>query len=91
MVMRICVAMTLALLTCPAAIAQIGSQPLKPQGSAAQLAGHMFFAGIGAWRSLFQTHPPLDERIRRLNCPTVISGQGDLSPARELSLQEVGV
>jgi Zn-dependent protease with chaperone function len=47
---------------------EIGS---RMQGPAARLAGHMFFAGVGAWRRLYQTHPPLDERIRRLNCPTV--------------------
>ena len=46
---------------------EIGS---RMQGSTAQLAGHMFFAGVGGWRPLFQTHPPLDERIRRLSCPT---------------------
>ncbi len=31
-----------------------------------------FSQGVGAWRRLYQTHPPLDERIRRLN-PTVVS------------------
>jgi Zn-dependent protease with chaperone function len=36
------------------------------RGTAALLAGHMFFTGVGAWQRLFETHPPLDERIRRL-------------------------
>jgi Zn-dependent protease with chaperone function len=42
---------------------EIGSRIEAP---AAQLAGHMFFAGVGKWRRLFQTHPLLDERIDRL-------------------------
>ena len=67
---------------------EIGS---RMQGSAAQFAGHMFFAGVGAWRSLFQTHPPLDERIRRLNCPTDSSDRGGLSQVGALSEHEVGV
>src|SRR5262249_19632128 len=33
---------------------------------AAQLAGHMFFAGTTTWQQLFQTHPALDQRIERL-------------------------
>ncbi len=37
------------------------------EAPAAQLAGHMFFAGVGNWRRLFQTHPLLDERIDRLD------------------------
>jgi Zn-dependent protease with chaperone function len=36
-------------------------------GPAAQLAGHMFFAGVGPWQRLFHTHPSLEERIRRLD------------------------
>jgi Zn-dependent protease with chaperone function len=43
---------------------EIGS---RIQGPAAQLAAHMFFAGAGGWQRLFQTHPPLEERIRRLD------------------------
>jgi Zn-dependent protease with chaperone function len=38
------------------------------QGPGAQLASHMFFASSGgAWQRLFETHPPLQERIRRLD------------------------
>ena len=59
---------------------EVGSQM---QGSTAQFSGHMFFAGVGAWRRLFQTHPPLDERIRRLNCVVAQTGV--------LSMQEVDV
>ena len=34
----------------------------------AQLVSHMFFASSGnAWQRLFATHPPLEERIRRLD------------------------
>jgi len=43
-------------------------------GSGAQLASHMFFAPSGgAWQRLFATHPPLEERIRRLD-PNVAVG-----------------
>jgi Zn-dependent protease with chaperone function len=67
---------------------EIGS---RMQGSTAQLAGHMFFAGVGAWRSFFQTHPPLDERIRRLNGPTVFSDHVGSSQTDSLPLREVSV
>jgi Zn-dependent protease with chaperone function len=38
------------------------------RGPAAQVASHMYFAASGgAWQRLFATHPPLEERIRRLD------------------------
>jgi Zn-dependent protease with chaperone function len=40
-------------------------------GTEARLASYMFFAdGSGKWQSLLQSHPPLEERIRRID-PTV--------------------
>jgi Zn-dependent protease with chaperone function len=37
-------------------------------GPAARLASHMFFAdGNAAWQRLLASHPPVEERIRRLN------------------------
>lgn len=37
-------------------------------GSDVRLASHMFFApNSGVWQRLLQTHPPLEERIRRLD------------------------
>jgi Zn-dependent protease with chaperone function len=36
------------------------------KGAAAQAASHMFFAAAGAWQRLLETHPPLQERIDRL-------------------------
>jgi Zn-dependent protease with chaperone function len=40
----------------------------RMRGPGAQLASHMFFASSGgAWQRLFATHPPLQERIRRLD------------------------
>lgn len=40
----------------------------RMRGPGAQLASHMFFASSGgAWQRLFATHPPLIERIRRLD------------------------
>lgn len=37
-------------------------------GPGARLASHMFFApSSGAWQRLLQTHPPIQERIRRLD------------------------
>jgi len=67
---------------------EIGS---RMQGTAARLAGHMFFAGVGNWRSLFLTHPPLDERIRRLGGLTASSEHCDLSQTDALTVHEVGV
>jgi hypothetical protein len=40
-------------------------RPQKP--AAAQVASHMFFARGKGWHRLIATHPPLEERIRRLN------------------------
>jgi Zn-dependent protease with chaperone function len=38
------------------------------RGPGAQLASHMFFASSGTtWQRHFETHPPLQERIRRLD------------------------
>jgi Zn-dependent protease with chaperone function len=43
-------------------------QGSRVRGSAARLASHMFFASSdSAWQRLFQTHPPLEERIRRID------------------------
>jgi Zn-dependent protease with chaperone function len=67
---------------------KIGS---RMHGSTAVLAGHMFFAGVGAWRRLLQTHPPLDERIRRLNCPSVVSDRCGVKHADATFMNEVGV
>jgi Zn-dependent protease with chaperone function len=40
----------------------------RMRGPGVQLASHMFFAPSGgAWQRLFATHPPLQERIRRLD------------------------
>jgi Zn-dependent protease with chaperone function len=40
----------------------------RVQGAGARLASHMFFAsGGGALERLFEAHPPLEERIRRLD------------------------
>ena len=51
-------------------------------GGAAQLTSHMFFAGSGgAWQRLFQTHPPLAERISRLGPATVTPRETDLPPS----------
>ena len=37
-------------------------------GTSAQLASHMFFAsGGGAWSRLLEAHPPIEERLRRLD------------------------
>jgi Zn-dependent protease with chaperone function len=45
------------------------------QGPSARLASHMFFAsGGGAWERLFESHPPLEERIRRLD-PALATAQ----------------
>jgi Zn-dependent protease with chaperone function len=44
---------------------EVGS---RVQGPGTELASHMFFAsGKTAWQRLFQTHPPLEERIRRID------------------------
>jgi Zn-dependent protease with chaperone function len=44
-------------------------------GAAAQVASHMFFVGGMGWHQLIATHPPLEERIRRLD-----STDGSLRP-----------
>jgi Zn-dependent protease with chaperone function len=52
---------------------EVGS---RIRGPGAQLASHMFFASSGgAWQSLFATHPPLQERIRRLD-PSLAAAAG---------------
>ena len=43
---------------------QVGS---RMNGAAAKAASHMFFAAGDSWQRLFQTHPSLEERIRRLD------------------------
>jgi Zn-dependent protease with chaperone function len=44
-------------------------------GPGARLASHMFFAsGSGAWQLLLQSHPPIEERIRRLD-PNLATGR----------------
>lgn len=40
----------------------------RVQGPGAQLASHMFFASSGgAWARLLEAHPPIEERLRRLD------------------------
>jgi Zn-dependent protease with chaperone function len=46
---------------------QVGS---RLNGAAAKVASHMFFASGGSWQRLFESHPPLEERICRLD-PTI--------------------
>lgn len=41
------------------------------RGAAARAASHMFFAAAGAWQRLLETHPPLQERIRRLETAAI--------------------
>jgi Zn-dependent protease with chaperone function len=54
---------------------EAGSRLTSP-GS--RLASHMFFAsGSGAWQLLFQSHPPVLERIRRLD-PNLTTGRETL-------------
>jgi Zn-dependent protease with chaperone function len=67
---------------------EIGS---RMRGSMAQLACHMFFAGVGTWQRMFRTHPPLDERIRRLNCRTVVPDHCSMIQTGATSMWEVGV
>jgi Zn-dependent protease with chaperone function len=43
---------------------QVGS---RMNGAAAKVASHMFFAAGDSWQRLLETHPPLEERIRRLD------------------------
>ena len=51
-------------------------------GPSAQLASHMFFAASGgAWQRLFETHPPLEERIRRID-PNVSTAPEQAIPSR---------
>jgi Zn-dependent protease with chaperone function len=42
------------------------------KGAAARIASHMFFAASSYWHRMLETHPPIEERIRRLdpNLPT---------------------
>jgi Zn-dependent protease with chaperone function len=57
-------------------------------GAAARVASHMFFAGGGSWQRLVATHPPLEERIRRLE-----SAGGNLprpTDSAQLSLPTAG-
>jgi Zn-dependent protease with chaperone function len=50
------------------------------RGTGAELASHMFFAnGRGGWQRLWHTHPPLEERIRRLDA--AIKSDGDCAIA----------
>jgi Zn-dependent protease with chaperone function len=44
-------------------------------GAAAKIASHMFFAAGGSWQRMFESHPPLEERIRRLD-PTIAATEG---------------
>jgi Zn-dependent protease with chaperone function len=74
---------------------EIGSRIEAP---AAQLAGHMFFAGVGNWRRLFQTHPLLDKRIDRLDphraldqMPRISQGTVDAAAKPEASSELIGV
>lgn len=47
------------------ALKRIGAVGCEVSGARAKEASHMFFGGVGS--SLFATHPPLEERIRRLD------------------------
>jgi Zn-dependent protease with chaperone function len=47
----------------------------RVQGASARLASHMFFAsGGGAWATLLEAHPPIEERIRRLDPSVAAAG-----------------
>jgi len=47
----------------------------RVRGPGLQFASHMFFAsGRGTWERLFATHPPLQERIRRLEPAVATAG-----------------
>jgi Zn-dependent protease with chaperone function len=51
----------------------------RVQGPGTELASHMFFASGGtAWQRLFQTHPPLEERIRRLEPSAAPAAKAEL-------------
>ena len=52
----------------------------RMKGAAAKVASHMFFAAGGAWQQMLETHPPLEERIRRLDPTPGNLGPQTLSP-----------
>ena len=53
---------------------EVGSRVVTPS---AQLASHMFFAsGGGTWESLLESHPSIEERIRRLDPTLATAGVG---------------
>jgi Zn-dependent protease with chaperone function len=58
-------------------------------GTRARLASHMFFAADGgAWQRLFQTHPPLEQRICRLGPATATRCELD-APQSEFTVHEM--
>jgi Zn-dependent protease with chaperone function len=62
------------------AILQDDESGSRLHDSGARLASHMFFAPSGgAWQRLLQSHPPIEERIRRLD-PNIAS-QSDWLPS----------
>jgi Zn-dependent protease with chaperone function len=65
---------------------EIGS---RVQGPGAELASHMFFAsGRTPWQRLFQTHPALEERIRRIDPAGMVPQEPSLKsdPAEDAEL-----
>jgi Zn-dependent protease with chaperone function len=54
-------------------------------GPSAQLASHMFFASSGGvWQRLFATHPPLEERIRRIDPQVTMAERQEISSRVEV-------